>query len=120
VARARTLEQIAEDVRAEVQSYVPPPPHPLQLGTPLPVEWYEQQLSEMRTALVEPYVLEVLGDGRETEEHARSVVIVAEDAEVLLAYDPDPEGDFALIFRQAARLILSPVRGDAVDCFLSR
>lgn len=50
----------------------------------------------------------------------RQVVVVAEDAAILLAYDPDPDGDFALIFKSASRFGVSPIRGEAVDCFMSR
>jgi len=91
----------------------------MQLGSPLPPEWFAGQLAEMRSALVEPYCIE-MPDGRHPDEGARPVWVVAEDPQILLAYDADPEGDFVLIFRDAAELGLSPVRGDAVGCFMAR
>ena len=46
--------------------------------------------------------------------------MIAQDADTPLAYDPDPEGDFVLIFRDAPQPALSNIRGDAVGCFMSR
>jgi hypothetical protein len=114
------LADVAARVRGEIDAFVLPEPHPDQLGAPLPPEWFAAGLEAMRAALVEPYFLIADGDGRYPEKGALRVVIVAEDDETLLAFDPDPEGDFALIFRSAARFGLSPIRGGAVDCFLSR
>ena len=117
---ARSLANVAARVRKEIEAFVTPEPHPDQLGRALAPEWFADQLEMMRAALVEPHFFEVDGDGRYPERGARQVVIVAEDEETLLAFDPDPEGDFALIFRSAACLVPSPIRGNAVDCFLSR
>jgi hypothetical protein len=115
------LAQVGARARGEIDDFVPPQAHPDQLGAPLPPEWFTAELDAMRAALVEPYFLIVSGDGRYPEKKgAFRVVIVAEDDGTLLAFDPDPEGDFALIFRSAARFGLSPIRGGAVDCFLSR
>ena len=115
------LADVAARVRGEIDTFVPPQPHPEQLGALLPPEWFMAGLEVTRAALVEPYFLIVDGDGRYPDkEVALRVVIVAEDDEILLAFDPDSEGDFALIFRSAARFGLSPIRGGAVDCFLSR
>jgi hypothetical protein len=110
---------LAALVRKEIEDFKVPEPHPLQLGSPLPPEWFAEQLAEMRSALVDPYCID-MPDGRRPEEGARTVWVVAEDAHVLLAYDADPEGDFVLIFRSAAEPELSPVRGDAVGCFMAR
>jgi hypothetical protein len=115
------LANVAARVRAEIDAFVLPEPHPDQLGAPLPPEWFAAELNAMRAALVEPYFLIADGDGRYPEKKsALRVVIVAEEDETLLAFDPDPEGDFALIFQSAARFGLSPIRGGAVDCFLAR
>ena|ERR1700761_3871481 len=110
---------LAEVVRAEIEGFQVPEPHPQQLGSPLPPEWFAQQLAEMRLALVEPYSLE-MPDGRYPDQDAKSVWVVAQDEDILLAYDPAPEGDFVLIFRDAPKPGLSPVRGDAVGCFMAR
>jgi hypothetical protein len=110
---------LAELVRREMEGFEVREPHPLQLGSPLPPASYAEQLAEMKSALVEPYRIE-MPDGRRVSDGARPVWVVAEDADTLLAYDPDPEGDFVLIFRDAPEPALSPVRGDAVGCFMSR
>jgi hypothetical protein len=47
----------------------------------------------------------------------RDVTMVAEDEDVLLAYDPAPDGDFALIFKTAADFGVSPIRGAARRLF---
>ena len=115
-----TLAALARRVRQYIEGLVAPQPHPDQLGSALPPEWFACQLDEMRAALVDPYIVEVDGDGRFAQSAPRRVAIVAEDKDVLLAFDPDPEGDFALIFRSAAGFGLSNIRGGAVDCFMSR
>ena len=78
----------------------------------------------MRAAVIEPYLVEIDGDGRFPggipKPVPRRVIIVAEDHDIFLAYDPDPDGDFALIFKSASGFGVSPIRGQAVDCFMSR
>ena len=115
------FQQLACQVRNEIESYVVPAPHPDQLGTPLPPEWYEAGLREMRAALVEPYNQEVADHHtRPGEVLTRTVAIVADDGDqTLLAYDPNPEGDFVLVWRPANEKGISNIRGDAVGCFLS-
>lgn len=119
-----SLASIRQQVVTEIETFAAPVPRPDQLGELLPAEWFSQQLDEMRAALIEPYLVEIDGDGRFPEgipkPVPRQVVIVAEDNDVLLAYDPDPEGNFALIFKSASGFGVSPIRGDAVDCFMSR
>jgi hypothetical protein len=110
---------LAQFVRHEIEAFKVPAPHRQQLGSPLPPSWYVKQLAEMKAALVEPYLIE-MSDGRVADREVRPVWVVAEDAYILLAYDPDREGDFALIFRDAPQPVLSPIRGDAIGCFMSR
>jgi hypothetical protein len=78
----------------------------------------------MRTAVVESYFAVIDIDGRFPDgvpgSVPRRVIIVAEDDDIFLAYDPDPDGDFALIFKSATGFGVSPIRGGAVDCFMSR
>jgi hypothetical protein len=113
------LARAAERIRREIEDFVPPEPHPDQLGTPLPPEWFASELDKMRAALLEPYVI-VEGDDARPDCDGLRVVIVAQDEETLLAFDPSPDGDFVLIFRRAAGVWLSSIRGGAVDTFLSR
>lgn len=119
-----SLADIGQQVVTEIDTFVVPAPRPDQLGEPLPAEWFSQQLDEMRAALIEPYLVEIDGDGRFPggipKPVPRRVVVVAEDDDILLAYDPDPDGDFALIFKSASGFGVSPIRGEAVDCFMSR
>ncbi|WP_084277766.1 hypothetical protein [Novosphingobium sp. B1] len=119
-----SLADIRQKVLMEIETFVVPDPSPDQLGEALPTEWFLQQLDEMRAALIEPYLTEIDGDGRFPRSLPkpvpRRVVIVAEDENILLAYDPDCDGDFALIFKSASGCGVSPIRGDAVDCFMSR
>jgi hypothetical protein len=119
---AVNLKQIARVVLDEIDRFAPPQSHTDQLGTPLPKEWFEAGLLEMRAALVEPYSLE-LSDEHTRPGHRliRTVVIVADDANTaLLAFDPAPEGEFVLAWRHPNGFTLSNIRGDAVGCFLSR
>ena len=115
---------ISQLVVTEIEAFVVPASHPEQIGEVLPGHWFAQQLEEMSTALVEPYLVEIDGDGRFPgsipKPVPRQVFIVAEDDDIFLAYDPDPDGDFALIFKSAPGFGVSPIRGQAVDCFMSR
>lgn len=115
------FQQLARQISNEVDSYVVPAPHPDQLGAPLAPEWYEQRLLEMRAALVEPYYQEVADHHAQSGEvRIRTVVIVADDgAHALLAFDPNPDGDFVLVWRPERESGISNIRGDAVGCFLS-
>ena len=113
------LDEVARRIQAEIEAFVVPQPHPLQLGEPLPPEWFRERLQEMRAALVQPYFLEVEGEDDQSEAGQRRVIVVAEDQDILLAFDPHPEGDFALIFRSAAVQTPSNIRGGAIDCFMS-
>ncbi|WP_340588605.1 hypothetical protein [Erythrobacter alti] len=119
-----SLADIGQYVETEIESFAVPAQRPDQLGEPLPAEWFSKQLDEMTAALVEPYLFEIDGDGRFPggipKPVPRQVIIVAEDDYLFLAYDPDPDGDFALIFKSASGFGVSPIRGGAVDCFMSR
>jgi hypothetical protein len=119
-----SLTDIGQQVVTEIETFVVPARRSDQLGEQLPAEWFSQQLDEMRAALVEPYLVEIDGDGRFPGDIPkpvlRQVVIVAEDDDVCLAYDLDPDGDFALLFKSASGFAVSPIRGEAVGCFMSR
>lgn len=116
------FNQLARRVAEEVETYVIPEPHPEQLGSVLPAAWFEAGLAEMRQALVAPYPLEVNDyDSEPGSVLTRSVIVVADDkAGTLVAFDPDPAGDFVLVWTHPDQMALSNIRGDAVGCFLSR
>ena len=119
-----SLAGIRQQVETEIDTFVVPAPRPDRLGEPLPAAWFSQQLDDMRAALIEPYLVEIDCDGRfpggTPKPVPRLVVVVAEDGDILLAYDPDPDGNYALIFKSASGFGVSPLRGEAVDCFMSR
>lgn len=114
------LAELGQFVRDEIAAFVVPERHPEQLGSTLPPEWFGEQLEEMRAALVDPRFVELDADGASPERGPFRVAIVAEDEWIFLAYDPNPTGDFALIFKTASGFGLSPIRGGAVDCFMAR
>ncbi len=106
-------QSIAARVLKELKAYRVPEHDPRSLGTPLPPEWFVENLEKMREALVEPYQIRL-------EWAARDVLVVADDEGSLVAYDPCEEGEFALLLREDSQIYDCHVRGDAVDCFLSR
>ncbi len=76
----------------------------------------------MRDALVPPFRVDA-NDYETTPGSVltRSVWVVADDrGGTLLAYDPNDEGDFVLLWRRPDQIAVSNIRGDAVGCFLSR
>ncbi len=116
------LKPIADQVRDAVDGYVVSEHRPDQLGTPLPPEWFERGLIEMRAALVEPYWAEMRDyDAVSRAVVRRSVVVVADDGDgSLVMFDPGAGGDFALALREGGGIVSCGVRGDAVGCFLAR
>ena len=116
------LQALKDRVRQDVDTYQIPAPHSEALGSPLPREWFENGLAEMRTALVEPYLAEVHDfDEARGGAFTRQVPIVADDGDaMLLAYDPRDDSDFALVGREGGSLKIYSIRGDAVGCFLTR
>ncbi|MBW8303232.1 MAG: hypothetical protein K0M78_04685 [Brevundimonas sp.] len=116
------LAKIRADLEHEIETYpVPPPRHPDLVGSALPASWFQEGLTEMRDALVEPYLAEALWfDGLANERVARPVVVVAEDGQghvVALEIEGD---EFELLRRVDGSLFSMNVRGDAVGCFLAR
>ena len=115
------LHALRARVLRDIETYDIPSPHPDALGSLLPRDWFERGLAEMRAALVEPYLAEVQDfDEKRGGRFQRSVPIVADDQDMLLAYDPGPDSDFALVGRENGQLKIYNIRGDAVGCFLSR
>jgi hypothetical protein len=114
--------ELAQTVAASIEAFeIPRKPAPGQLGTQLPPEWFEDRLREMRAALVEPYPLQVFdGHAEPGKTLTKMVAVVADDREgTLLAFDPEPDGDFALVWRSGGENWVSNIRSDAVNCFLS-
>jgi len=112
---------LAEEVLRELDAFVPTLPNSQQLGVALPPEWFAAGIDRMRGSLVAPYTLMV--DDAEIspgQVSTRAVVIVADDQnQALLAFDPNPDGDFIVVWRRPGVLALSHIRGDAVGCFLA-
>lgn len=77
------LADVSQLVVAEIETFIVPAPRPDQQEEALPAAWFTQQLDEMRAALIEPYLVEIDGDGRFPgsipKPVPRRVVIVAED-----------------------------------------
>lgn len=116
------LAALGVRVRQDLETYEIPAHDPTALGSPLPRDWFEQGLADMRVALVAPYLAEVEDfDEAQGGRFSRQVPIVADDGgAMLLAYDPGPQDDFALVGREGNQLKIYNIRGDAVGCFLSR
>jgi hypothetical protein len=116
------LQALKVRLQQELDAYEIPAPHPEALGSPLSREWFEEGLSEMRAALVEPYLADVQDyDEAQGGVFMRQVPIVADDGDtMLLAFDPRDQTDFALVGREGDTLKIYSIRGDAVGCFLTR
>ncbi len=116
------LKALAARVAADIESYEIPAPHPQQLGSALPPEWFDEHLGLMRKGLVEPYWADVEGYDRVSGAPCpHKLVIVVDDGDgTYLAFDPQPnEDDFAMVGTENGQLKLYNIRGAAVDCYLS-
>lgn len=117
VALRKSLEQ-------QIASYVYEVPQGA-VGRPMASEWVVSQLTEMRSALVEPSwrgvairdsVAQALG---EQEPELRQCVLVADDQNGYeLFYDP-LEKNYVLAYSGEPPTTFN-VRGDAVGCFMAR
>lgn len=109
-------------------SYVIPERDPLAVGSELPASWFSEGLGAMRLALVEPYWTQMRDlDPATGELIVLSVVVVADDDGSLVVFDPRTVSEFALAERdidsdriRGVDAVACGVRGDPVDCFLSR
>ena len=110
-------------VEKEIDQYVYAVPEGA-LGQPMPAEWVNAQLAELRQALVEPKWETVhLQDTAEQVDAnppiLRQCVLIADDKKgVRLYYDPD-ENDFFLAYVGNPPTTFM-IRGDPVGCFMSR
>ena len=122
------LAHLAQRVSNSLGSYAIPKRDPLAVGSELPASWFSEGLAAMRLALVEPYWTQMRDfDPATGELIVLSVVVVADDDGSLVVFDPRTSSEFALaerdIDRDRARcvdVVACGVRGDPVDCFLSR
>ena len=97
------------------------------LGEELPKGWEENQLSDMQSALVPPYIARLRDcDAGGALVILLAAVVVDDAAGSLVLYDPSAD-EFVLAVRdldpdraRAVDVVSCGVRGNAVDCFLSR
>jgi hypothetical protein len=116
--------KLRREVEAAMDTYVYNVPEGA-IGNPMPDAVVVSGLEQMRTALVDPYWLEV--EIRDTFDQAgmnagptRRCAVVADDGkDMLLLFDPVEE-EYVLAQRSRNGFSTFGVRGDAVGCFLSR
>jgi hypothetical protein len=119
------LLRLRRGVEIEIRDYVYEFPATGMIGNRMPDAWVAESLAQMRTALVNPYWVEV--EVRDTIDQIemdvpilrRSAVVADDGKGTLLLFDPIA-GEFALAQRAATGLVTIGVRGDAVGCFLAR
>jgi hypothetical protein len=110
-------------VEKEIDTYVYTVPEGA-VGTPLPIEWVNDQLAEFRQALVEPRWATVRLKDTPDQWKAdppvlRKCVLIADDQKGHhLYYDPE-QNDFVLAYASDEPTTFN-VRGDAVGCFMAR
>jgi hypothetical protein len=118
------LDALRIAVENEIENYVYEI-HPNAIGQPLPQEWVDAQLVEMRAALVHPIWRDVrIQDSYEqmmgqAEGEIRPCVLVADDREGYELYFDPAQGDFVLASSGNPPVTFN-VRGDAVGCFMAR
>jgi len=118
------LSRLREEIRREIDDYAYDTPTDA-IGNPLSNSAISDALSEMRSALVDPYwttveIRDAFDQIGATESLKRRCAVVADDGKgMLLLFDPVEES-FALAQRVEAGLSTIGVRGDAVGCFLAR
>jgi hypothetical protein len=115
------LEALRLRVLEDLDEYVYSVP-PTALGRPLLNDYTNRLLSEMRDALVQPYVvtMRMCQSFHPTPEERRECVIVADDRNGnLLFYDPLLK-QFGLAMLLEGELCDICVPGDAVGCFMAR
>jgi hypothetical protein len=118
------LEALRRAVESEIEAYEYSVP-PVMVGNPIPADRIAAELAAMRSALVDPYWVEV--DSRDTLEQISSdtgprlnCAVVADDGSgAVLVFDPT-QNDFLIAVRHDGGLRSIGVRGDAVGCFIAR
>ncbi len=98
---------------------------PDAFGDPMPREWVDAQLTEMRAALVTPIWRDIrVQDAYDqvygaSDHEIRRCVLVADDGDGYeLYFDPSQAG--YLLAYSGSPPVTSGVRGDAVGCFMAR
>ena len=111
-------------IESEIENYVYDV-HPEAIGQPLPQEWVDAQLAEVRAALVPPIWRDIkIKDSYEqamgiAECEIRPCVLVADDREGYELYFDPVQGNFVLAHSGNPPVTFN-VRGDAVGCFMAR
>lgn len=118
------LTELRHQVEAEIASYAYDVPKEA-MGSLMPREWVEAQLSEFKAALVEPTWCKIMiGDltaqilGKEKSEY-RECVLVADDGKGHQLYYDAKHKDFVLAYSDKTPPFAF-LRGDSVGCFMAR
>ncbi len=118
------LNELSKRVVAEIDNYRYDYPAGM-IGRPLSDDVIQNQLQEMRAALIKPYWANITLRDTIEQQHAsapliRRCAIVADDTKgTFLAFDPIA-GKFLLARRQHKTLESFGVDGDPVGCFMAR
>lgn len=122
------LQILARTVRDSLDAYIVPAHGPDALGEPLPAQWFEAGLAEMRLSLVSPYWIGMRDRDPQSGKLVVLTVAVVADAgdDSLVAFDPSAD-EFVAVMRdldpdreRRVDAVSCGLRGDAVGCFLSR
>ena len=109
------LVKLRRKVELEIDEYVYEVPDG-SIGNSWPPDKVERQLSAFRSALVDPYWIDVVDDDKKR----KPCVVVADDKKShLLVFEPEVQ-KFMFVMKQGNDLISFGVDGDAVGCFLAR
>src|SRR5262245_49959333 len=109
------LEELERLVLNEVATYQYEVPEGA-LGRPLPDEWLQAQLSELRAALIKPEWGDLCINEPPRENESDRCVLVARNADSDEVWYVPHDGDFVL----ASGGVGYGVRVDVVGCFLAR
>jgi len=110
-------------VEREIDRYVYVVPEG-SVGNPMPDSWVQQQLTELKDALVEPKWITV--QIRDTSDQweadppiLRECVLIADDRKRYQLYFDPERNDFVLAYSGNPPETFN-IRGDAVGCFMAR
>lgn len=125
---ALDLTELAKDVARSIESYETPERPAGAAGSPLPRDWFEDNLKQMRAALIPPHWIQI----RDQDPASGALVVLTvaavteEPNGYVVAYDPATEGEFVLAIKdldpdrsRAVNFVACGGRGAAVDCFLA-
>ena len=110
-------------VEREIDRYVYVVPEG-SVGRPMPDSWVQQQLAELRDALVEPQWVTI--QIRDTSDQweadppiLRECILIADDRKRYQLYFDPERNDFVLAYSGDPPETFN-IRGDAVGCFMAR